>query len=254
MDYLSIEQTIRADGLRLVLVQGFPSPWGQAVKAMMEHKGLAFQVGPQEAGGENAELVAWAGINSGPVVAWQDEPPVNRWNEILLLLERLAPERPLVPDEASLRVQVFGLGHEICGPLGLGWNRRLDMFRPAMESGEPPEAIANMAARWGYFPADVEAANRRTVATLEMLAETLKNQRARGSDYFVGDGLTAVDFWWTAFSNMVDLMPGELCPLDPALRPLFENVPDEVAGAVDPVLIEHRERIMRAHFVVPMEL
>ncbi|MDA0822354.1 MAG: hypothetical protein O3C28_08015 [Proteobacteria bacterium] len=57
---------------------------------MMEHKGLAFRVGPQAAGGENPELVSWAGINSGPVVAWQDEPPVNRWNEIVLLLERSA--------------------------------------------------------------------------------------------------------------------------------------------------------------------
>ncbi len=254
MEYHTIEEIRRADGLRLVLVQGFPSPWGQAAKAMMEHKGLTFRVGPQAAGGENPDLVSWAGINSGPVVAWQDEPPVNRWNEIVLLLERLAPEAPLVPDDASLRAQVFGLGHEICGPLGLGWNRRLDMFRPAMESDEPPAAITSMAAKWGYFPTDVAAANRRTVATLGLLAETLKTQRARGSQYFVGDVLTAVDFWWTAFSNMVDLMPPELCPLDPSLRPLFENVPDVVVDAIDPVLIEHRDRIMRAHFVVPMEL
>ena len=52
--YLPIEEIIAHRGLRLVLVQGMPSPWGQAAKAMMDYKQLIYRVGPQEAGGENA--------------------------------------------------------------------------------------------------------------------------------------------------------------------------------------------------------
>lgn len=254
MEYVDIQEAIDAEGLRLILVQGRPSPWGQAAKAMMEHKGLDYMVGPQLAGAENAELMAWAGTNSGPVVAWNDEAPINRWDDILLLLERLAPDRPLVPEAAEERAQLFGLSHEICGELGLGWNRRLDMIRPAMDSAAPPEVLENLARKWRYNSHDVGLANPRAAATLGHLADTLKAQRGRGSGYFIGNDVSAVDFYWTVFSNLVDIMPVDVVPLDPTVRPLFENTSAEVAAAVDPILLEHRDRIMHAHFVVPMEL
>ena len=115
MKFLSVAELIKRAGLRLVLVQGAPSPWSQAVKAMMEYKGLEFVVAAQIPGAENAELVAWAGVNSGPLVAWNEGRPMNRWNDILFLLERLAPHKPLVPDAPAERVQVLGLSHELCG-------------------------------------------------------------------------------------------------------------------------------------------
>ena len=131
LPYVDINQAIKADGLRLIVVQGMPSAWGIAVRGMMEYKSLDFTLGPQKPMGENAELLAWSGTNSGPVVAWNDEKPINRWDDILVLLERLAPDKPLVPENAAERMQLFGIGREICGELGLGWNRRLDMMRPA---------------------------------------------------------------------------------------------------------------------------
>lgn len=254
MQYVDPKTAIESSGLRCFFVAGFPSPWGQAAKAMMEHKGLDFIAAPQEGGGENAELVAWSGVNSAPVMAWNDEPPVNRWDDILLLLERLGPHRTLVPEDMHQRVQVFGLSHAICGPLGLGWNRRLEMVRPMMESGDPPPFARNLADKYGYNESDAALANTRVVALLEHLTATLAAQQARGSEYLVGDGLTAVDFYWAAFSNLVQIQSPEDCPLDPAVRPMFENTPAEVAAAVDPILIEHRDRIMRAHFKLPMEL
>jgi glutathione S-transferase len=254
VEYVDINRAIEADGLRLVLVQGFPSAWGQAAKAMMEYKGLEYTAGPHQAMGANPELVAWSGVNSGPVVAWNDEKPINRWDGILLLLERLAPQKPLVPADPTQRVQVFGLGHEICGELGFGWNRRLDMVHPAMASGDPPEGAATLARKYGYNETDAGLANKRTVALMQLLASILEAQKANGSGYFVGDQVSAVDFYWAAFSNFVVIQPPEECPLDPSIRPMFENTPPEVAAAVDPALMEHRDRIMRAHFKIPMEL
>ena len=159
--YEPISKIIEATGLRLVLVEGYPSPWGHAVKAMMEYKNLIYRTGAQKAGEDNPELIKWAGVNSGPVVAWDLGPPLNRWNDILFLLERLNPEKNLIPDDGTLRVQCMGFSHEICGELGLGWNRRLSMFRPIVESSEMPDGFMNMADKWGYNQFDVEMAEER---------------------------------------------------------------------------------------------
>ena len=53
IQYRPIEEVINHSGLRLVLVQGMPSPWGQAAKTIFELKQLDFVVGPQEMGGPN---------------------------------------------------------------------------------------------------------------------------------------------------------------------------------------------------------
>ncbi len=254
MHYAPINEAINADGLRIILVKGFPSPWGQAAKAMIEYKGLDYIAGPHEAGGANPEIVAWAGVNSGPVVAWNREAPLNRWNDILFLLERLAPHKSLLPDEMSARVQVLGLSHEICGQLGLGWNARLWMFQPVLESGAAPAGFVQMGQRYGYNESDVAVAPQRTAAMLEHLAAVLTAQQQRGSEFFVGDSVTAVDFYWAAFSNLVQIQSAEDCPIDDAVRPMFQNVPAAVTAACAPILIQHRDRIMRAHFKLPMEL
>jgi glutathione S-transferase len=251
MEYQDIDQIIQAGGLRIVLVRGMPSPWGQAAKAMMEYKGLDYLVGPQQGGGENPELVAWSGVNSAPVVAWNDEPPLNGWLDILLLLERLAPDKPLVPQDPAARVQLFGLAHEICGELGFGWNRRLDIVHAGMKPGDPPRGLGE---KYGYNETDGPLAASRSIAFMGYLAETLKAQAARGSDFLIGETVTAVDFYWATFSNLVAIQPPQECPLDPAIRPMFENTSAEVTAAIDPILIEHRDRIMRAYFKVPMEM
>ncbi len=254
MEYEPIETIVSCDGLRVVLVQGFPSPWGQAAKAMIEYKGLLYRAAPLIAGTENIELIDWAGINSAPVVAWDTLAPVNRWDDILFLLERLAPEKKLLPEKSDERALCLGLAHLICGELGIGWNRRLNMFHPSIQSGKSSEAIQNMASKYGYNDLDVRLANRRVASALFLLSDTLKKQKAKGEDYFVGNQVTAVDFYWTAFSNLCELMPQEICPLEKAVLPMFENVPKEVISALDTTLLEHRDMMMQKFFKIPMEL
>lgn len=251
MEYTDINQTIQADGLRIVLVRGMPSPWGQAAKAMMEYKELSYTAGPQQGGGTNEELVAWSGVNSAPVVAWNDEAPLNRWLDILLLLERLNREKPLVPQDPSTRVQFFGIAHEICGELGFGWNRRLGMIHAGMKPGEAPKGLGE---KYGYNETDGALASTRTITFMGYLAKILKAQAECDSDFIIGQTVTAVDFYWAAFSNLVAIQPPQECPLNPAARKMFENVSAEVADAVDPILIAHRDRTMRNYFKIPMEL
>ncbi|MBQ0721498.1 MAG: hypothetical protein KBT88_01125 [Gammaproteobacteria bacterium] len=231
-----------------------PSPWGQATKAMMEYKELAFAAAPWEGGGANEELVAWAGNNGAPIVAWNDEAPIHRWDDILFLLERLAPQKALLPQSREDRALVLGLCYEICGQLGLAWNRRLSMFAPMVASGQAPEGFVLMAKKYGSTEEDVARADERQIATLKALADRLKAQQSAGSEYFVGNSITAVDFFWASFSNLFDLLPPEKCPMPEQARPMFTNMADNVRSAVDPVLITHRDKIIASHFKIPMEM
>lgn len=253
LKYLPVPELKTRDGLRLVIVKGTPSPWGQAAKAMIEYKGLSYTAGLQIPRVENVELLQWAGTNSGPVVAWNDEKPINNWLAILNLLERLEPDRSLLPADRALRSDVIGLGNEICGELGLGWNRRLSLYRPAISSGAAPQAVVSMGQKYGYNDDDVSLAVARQIAGLELLAQRLDRQHAQGSEYLVGDSLTAVDFYWAAFSTIFILPPADWVPLGVDRRPMFATIEPEVAAAIAPSLIAHRDRILQQHFKLPME-
>ena len=115
LTYLPPADIIAHPGLRIVLVRGVPSPWSQAAKAIFEIKGLPYVAAPLEVAGANAEIAAWSGQNSAPVVAWQGEPPINRWLDILLLAERLEPAPALLPADPLQRALAIGLGHEMLG-------------------------------------------------------------------------------------------------------------------------------------------
>jgi hypothetical protein len=108
--------------------------------------------------------------------------------------------------------------------------------------------------KYGYRDADAKRANPRVIAFMTELAATLKAQKARGSDYIIGQSVTAVDFYWATFSNFVVLQSPEDILLDLSIRPMFEKTPDEITAAVDPILLEHRDRIMRTYFKAPLEL
>lgn len=254
LQYHSFEEIIDHPGLRIVLVKGTPSPWGQAVKAIFEIKGLDYVAAPWLPGEANDEVAAWGGEASAPIVAWAKDKPIHRWVDILYLAERLAPKPSLIPADATQRALMIGLSHEICGEMGIGWNRRLQLFAPAYASGSPPSGVRRMGGKYGYNEGDVKAAGERTAESLRALAAQLRSQYARGVHYFVSDALSALDIYWTAFANLLDPLPKEQCPMPEAYRPGFTVTDPIVKEALDPLLLEHRSRIFSEHFRVPMEL
>ena len=254
LQYRSFEEIVNHPGLRIVLVQGMPSPWGQAAKTIFEIKGLDYVAAPWLPGEPNEDIVAWGGETSAPVVAWAKEKPINRWIDILYLAERLGSTPSLIPADATQRALMIGLSHEICGEMGIGWNRRLQFLAPALASGSPPAGISRMGNKYGYNEGDAKAAGERTAQSLRALAAQLKSQYARGIHYFAGDSLSALDIYWTAFANLLDPLPLEQCPMPGAYRPGFTASDPVVKAALDPLLLEHRSRIFRAHFRDPMEL
>lgn len=257
MDYVSPEQAREMPGLRLALTAGTPGPWSEAAKGILRVKGIDFVPVRQEGGGENAALFAWTGHRNAPVAVWDDEPPRAGWAEILMLAERLKPEPALVPAEMAARADMLGLSHLICGEQGFGWNRRLLMTRDliAMDDGTAPavRGTVTLLKRYGWAEAEAAAAPARIAAILRHLAARLAAQAARGSAYFIGDGLTAVDIHWACFANLLDPLPPEVNPMPKMLRLLFERRDPVVAAAIDPILLRHRDLIYERHLGLPLD-
>ena len=86
------------------------------------------------------------------------------------------------------------------------------------------------------------------------LATQLKSQHARGARYFIGDSLSALDIYWTAFANLLDPLPKNSVRCPKPWRPAFVATDPVIKQALDPLLLEHRARIFRQHFRDPMEL
>jgi len=255
IEWRSLDEVIAGSGLRMVLVQGIASPWGVAAKALFDIKGVPWVAAPWLPGEANDEIVRWSGADSGPVVVWNDERPVNRWLDILYLAERVAPSPSLIPDDPTERALMVGLSFEICGERGLGWNRRLQLFEPMIESGSAPEGVLRMGAKYGYSKEAAAAAKSRVIAQLGALAAQLGRQYAAGRHYFVGSTLSALDIYFVAFMNLVALQSAEDCPMAESWRAAYRTGMDDpaLAAAVAPILVEHRDRIFQAHFRHPLE-
>lgn len=255
MKFQSIAAIQSHPGLRMVIVRDFPSPWSQAARAIFEHKGLAYVTGAQVPGGDNPELVAWSGQNSGPVVAYGDEPPIHRWLDIVVLAERLAPNPTVLPENGEDRVRAVGLCHEVSGDLGIGWWTRLMMFHPIMEGAEKPEAMENMAAKWSYSKESASRAGSEVASRLALLDAQLAANASSGSPYMVGSTVTAVDFHWAAMSILIAPLPDETMPLLPGVRPMFEIAAADpaVAKALTPRLLSHRETMIERYFTTPFD-
>ena len=118
-EYVPFEDAVSQSGLRMTVVSGVPSPWGEAAKGIFHVKRLDWsgvQLDPSR-----PDLVAWSQSASAPSVVFENEPARSGWADILLLAERLAPEPRLLPPAPAERAQAFGLAHELCGEDGLGW-------------------------------------------------------------------------------------------------------------------------------------
>jgi len=251
---VSVEAALARDGLRMVVVGGVPSPWGEAAKGILHIKGIDW-VAVRLVYDSDA-LKQWAGQRSGPVALYGNEPPRSGWAEILLLAERLAPAPALLPTDAAARAQVLELAHEICGEGGLGWWRRLLLVHAGLrEAGGFPAPVAQyLAKKYGYSPDAGAACGARVAQRLGMLAARLQAQRSLGRRYYMGDALTAADVYSAAFMALLRPLPHEHCAMEASTRAAFELRDEQTAAALDPILLEHRDMMYAQHLQLPLSL
>jgi glutathione S-transferase len=252
--YVSVEEAIKRGGLRMVVVGGVPSPWGEAAKGFLHIKGIEWVA--VRLAYDNEQLNEWAGQRSGPVAIYEKERPRAGWAEILLLAERLAPAPSLLPADAAERAVVFGLAHEICGEAGLGWSRRLQLVHAGIQNaGGFPERVAKyLGKKYGYSPEAGATSGTRVAELLGMLVARLKAQKAAGSRYYVGNSLTAVDVYSATFAAMFAPLPSGRCEMEASTRAAFETPDAQIEAALDPILLEHRDMMYAKYLELPLSL
>lgn len=258
MEYLEPEVARDRRGLRLVLTAGVPGPWGEAAKSIFHLKRIEYLPVRQTAGESNPALLAWTGHANAPQAVLDDEPARTGWAEILLLAERLKPSPSLIPERPEDRALMFGLAFEICGEDGLGWHRRLQIMdeflgRPGAEANPALETSRIIGKRYGYSREAAARSTRRVLEIVRLFAGQLTAQARRGSEYLVGDRISAVDVYWSTFAAMLRPMAADLCPMPEAMRASYASLPAEIAQALDPILFAHRDRIYAKHLVLPLE-
>jgi len=255
--WLDVEEARGRAGLRLVLSIGVPGPWGEGAKGVFHAKGVPFERVVQVPGADNAALQAWTGEKNAPQAIYDDEPARERWCDIVLLAERIAPDPPLVPADPAERATMFGLLHELCGEDGFGWARRLMLFEPVMAlPGDHPARRASeaMASRYGYGPEAARRAPERAAEVVRLFAARLAAQRERGSAYLIGDTVSALDVYWAAFAALLEPLPQELCPMSEGMRRTYASRHPVLDAAIDPALLAHRDRIYERHLELPVDL
>jgi len=253
MKYISVEEAINAPGLRLVLSAGVPGPWGEAAKAILAYKQIEYTPVRQEGGGENVALRDWTGQTSAPVAVYEDLPPACHWLDVLLLAERLAPEKPLVPQDCAERVEVLGLSALIAGADGFGWHRRLQMLAPMLTLAKPPQMIVRLGAKYGWSLEALAGATVHLQAISAELDRRLAGQQAAGSDYFVGNTPTAADFYWANFAAMLKPLPHKDNPMPDYMRASYESADAATRACLTPRLEAHRDRMYQRHIALPLD-
>jgi glutathione S-transferase len=258
LHYASLEEARTMSGLRLILgAYAIPGPWREACKSLFYVKKVPYvPVASAGKDGSDRELREWTAQTSAPVAIWNDERPRSTWIEQLYLAERLQPNPPLIPADSDDRILMFGYCNEICGETGFGWSKRLTMIHATVTHAQTDEATRRFwlqfGTKYGYSAPAAEAAPSRMVEILRFLEARLEQQRARGSKFFIGNQLSALDIYWATFAALVQPLPPEQCPMATAFRSFYTEKNPVVTAAVSPSLLAHRDFIYRQYLEFPI--
>ena len=256
MKYLTVAEARKHSGLRLVLSAHVPGPWGEAAKAVLSTRKVKFVPVEQLAMEKNDDLFAWTGMRNAPIAVLDDEPPQSTWHEILLLTERLGEGPSLIPENPIDRALMIGFSTEICGPDGFGWSRRLELMGRGSTRNPPSSSsfdMQRMTRSYGVNPETIARAPKRMISIMNGLATQLHRQKAAGSAYLIGKQLSACDLHWATFSLFVSPLPPQDCAMPDFMRENYSHLTPELAAALDPILLSHRDFIYRKHIALPLD-
>lgn len=254
-DYIDFKDAKDKQGMRLIVVRGIPSPWSEAAKAIFHVKSIPFSAVYYDP--FNKDMAAWIGSPNAPVAVYNNEDPVSDWKDILALAERLEPSPTLLPAQQEDHDSVIEISTKICSAEGLAWFRRLEGAHKGL-NGQPggfPDMVAKyLAKKYGYQTESGPEYASRTIDILNTLSQHLKQQQSKGSRYFVGDSLSAADLYSSTAMACFKPFPQEQCAMLEFIRPVFETLDPDMEAALDPILIEHRDRIYKEYLTLPLSL
>ncbi|HEY2516457.1 MAG TPA: hypothetical protein VGI39_36555 [Polyangiaceae bacterium] len=255
MKFAPLEEARAAAGLKLVVAAALPSPWAEAAKGILHVKGIdALLV---RFSSTDKEVREWMGWHNVPVLLVPGEPIRTHWTEILQTAERLGAAQgspSLVPADDDDRMRLFGLAHELLGENGLVWSSRLLVIHRGFETegkeGFPVRVAQYLAPKYGYAPERASAARARVRSLFDRFARLLE-----GKTYALGGTLTALDLYIaTAISPLAPMSEADCPDTHPIVRHAFATAAPDLANAIPPVLVAHRDRIYAKHLELPIRL
>ncbi len=248
-EYISTEDAIAADGLRMVVVSNVPSPWGEAAKGILHMKSIPWRA--VRLVYDSDAFNAWAKDQSGPIAIYNDEAPRSGWREILELAERLAPQPSLIAQDAE---SMFALCHDLVGENGLGWARRLQLVDAGLKGeGGFAEGVAKyIGGKYGFTPETGAASARRVHELLTQLADRLRAQKAAGSPYYFGERPSAADIYSATILALFAPLPEDQCAMKSSTRAAFETLDSDTKRALDPIILAHRDYMYANHLELPL--
>lgn len=260
MKYLSCAEARARGGLRLVLSCDGPNPWCEAAKYVFHVKQVPYVATAKRGMDdslENQALFEWTGHKNSPIAMYEDEKARVGWLDMLYLAERLGSGPSLIPESRELQVESIGLSHQICGEDGLGWNRRLNIFKLLLDGADGNPAKTGIPARlfkdYTINNETTKLAEDRLLAILALLDDRLKRQKSRGSNYFVGDKVSGTDIHFAALFGMIDPLPHEVNPMPEGMRVMYSSGEPAVRAAVTPSLRAHRDYIFEKYLKLPID-
>jgi glutathione S-transferase len=253
MPRVTLETALTAPGLSVLVAAGVPSPWSQAALAILHYKRVPFLRVQTRV--SDPAFQRWNRAFNLPAVLCDAEPVRTGWANILALSERLAPARPLSPANPAERVRMLGLCHECMGEGALVWCARLLAIESGIASqgreGFPLQIARYLAPRYGFGTVPVNELRSRAVSLLSHL----EAERARAvGPYFMGETISAIDFYSAVTMNALVPLPEVMCPMAPEIRKAFEWMGAQLSGSIPRGLLAHRDDMISRHFELPMEL
>jgi len=264
LEYADIADARGLSGLRLVLgAYAIPGPWRESCKGVFHVKGIpytpvrtagdGFSDLDFGAAGADAELRAWTAQSSAPVAMWNDERARAHWIDQLYLAERINPDPHLIPPGIDDQIRMFGLAHQVIGEGGLGWTKRVAILHRTlvdMPADDPARGLwEHVGEKYLYTPEVGAAAPARMAEIISALHNQLTEQRSHGRRYFVGHQISALDIYWACFLALFKPLSSELCPMG---EWPYSNPDEEVAAALSPLLVEHRDYIYESYLELPI--
>jgi len=250
-EYISTDEAIAADGLRMVVVGNVPSPWGEAAKGIFHIKSIPWKAVRLEY--NNPAFDAWAKQQTGPVAIYNDDAPRSGWREILEFAEKIAPEPSLITEDADA---MFALCDDLVGENGLGWARRLQLVEAGLkgEGGFLEPVAKYIGQKYGYTPDAGAAASARVHDLLGQIADRLNAQKAVGSPYLLGPSISAADVYCATILALLSPLPEDQCQMKSTTRAAFSTLDEATKAALDPIILAHRDLIYEKHLELPLSL
>ena len=241
--------------------------WAQALRAILFVKGIPYEkvVHPPYRDGEpdaQRALFDWTAQTSVPTMAYRASPQGediirNDWLGQLMLAERIEPQPSLIPSNPRERILMIGVASEIMSPQGLLWQARLamsELYRTAQMTPKQRAFFGHGEFLGGKysFVANGEPPLENVKRGLHLLDTLLAENQARGSAFFVGDALSALDIYWVYASNMASLLPPEDLPVMRFNREMYTGINEALASVLTERLLAHRDRVLRNHLECPV--